>query len=238
MADGSGRTALHHAGRCFQVKIHLLGQGQEKISREIKFSARRFPQCFDSNQTVWEDSPNLNLQPRLHTLCGVCKLTKAVSVIILRFNQCCCVTQQSSYHNPSLMKRNSTVMFDSGSFGLLDVRERRRFFPNSIQVDLWTTVRCFSLPDCCFVLSSAASGNIQMVQLLCELKSPVNLKDAVRTFIITSTLSFPDLIFLEEALLQSKDHRKSPFTPHPCHFPLWKVQSLFVDFVLTERFAL
>lgn len=92
------------------------------------------------------------------------------------------------------------------NFGLLDhQRERRRFFPNPIHTNLWTDVRCFSLSDCCFILSSAASGNIQTVQLLCELKSPVNLKDAVRTFIITSTLVFPDLFFLaaqEEALTE------------------------------------
>lgn len=98
------------------------------------------------------------------------------------------------------------------NFGLLDhQRERRRFFPNPIHADLWTGVRCFSLSDCCFILSSAASGNIQTVQLLCELKSPVNLKDAVRTFIITSTLVFPDLFFLaalEEALTQNEDHKK------------------------------
>ena len=36
-----------------------------------------------------------------------------------------------------------------------------------------------------FLFSSAASGNIQIVQLLCELKSPINVKDAVRAFIIT-----------------------------------------------------
>lgn len=104
------------------------------------------------------------------------------------------------------------VFFTLINFGLLDYqRERRRFFLNPIHTDLWTAVRCFSLSDCCFILSSAASGNIQTVQLLCELKSPVNLKDAVRSFIITSTLVFPDSFFLaaqEEAPTQNEDHKK------------------------------
>lgn len=44
------------------------------------------------------------------------------------------------------------------------------------------TVLFFVHSDCCFIFSSAASGKIQTIQLLCELRSPTNLKDAVCTF--------------------------------------------------------
>uniref|UniRef100_A0A3P8SGY7 Uncharacterized protein n=1 Tax=Amphiprion percula TaxID=161767 RepID=A0A3P8SGY7_AMPPE len=44
-------------------------------------------------------------------------------------------------------------------------------------------IQCsFAPSDSCFILSAAASGNIQIVQVLCELKSPINLKDAVLFF--------------------------------------------------------
>lgn len=48
---------------------------------------------------------------------------------------------------------------------------------------LFLTPCCFN--SSCFISPPAASGSIQIVQLLCELKSPINLKDAVCTFILT-----------------------------------------------------
>lgn len=47
-----------------------------------------------------------------------------------------------------------------------------------------------------FIWSSAAGGNVQIVQLLCELKCPINQKDTVCSFTISSALSSPHVFFL------------------------------------------